>query len=535
MTDALVSLLGGIGLFLFGMHTMTAALRELAGPRMRALLARFTRTPLSGALTGAASTAIIQSSSATMVMTVGFVGAGLLSFPQALGILYGASVGTTLTGWFVLILGFKLPLGTLALPLLFAASLAALLGGGTLARSGRGAAGFALVFIGLDLMQAAMAGAQGQITPASFPETTVAGRLALVGIGLAITMVTQSSSAGMAGALVLLAGQAITFEQAAAMVIGMHIGTTFTAFLAAVGGSRAVLQTAVANVVYHVAGGIVALGLIDVFAMVARAGGTPGDAQLALVMFHTGFNLAAAAVALPLTGALARAIARALPEPADTTPAGRLDPRLLDDAGAALDVAGSVLSDSTAALLAALAEALRDGAPPAPLVAATARTEADLDRLQDFLTRLQIPDGAEAQLERLAAQLHQMDHLRRLAARCAQAARLRMVLRTPRLARSVAVLHGCLVRQARDDAAGLALRLARLEGRLAWLEGRARHVVLRRPQHVSGLTVAEAVQLTDALRWMRRTTHHVQRILHYQAMIAASALPRPEETLPPAG
>ncbi|WP_201158182.1 Na/Pi cotransporter family protein [Rhodobaculum claviforme] len=521
VTEAVLNLLGGVGLFLFGMHTMTAALRELAGTRMRALLARFTRTPLSGALTGAATTAVIQSSSATMVMTVGFVGAGLLSFRQALGILYGASVGTTFTGWLLLVLGFKLPLGTLALPLVFMASLAALLGRPVMARAGRGVAGFALVFIGLDLMQLAMAGAQGHVTPADFPEATLAGRIALIGIGVAITMVTQSSSAGVAAALVLLAGQAVTFEQAAAMVIGMHIGTTFTAFLAAIGGTRAVQQTAVANVVYHLAGAGVALPLIDVVGALLPPGGAVGDAQLALVMFHTGFNLAAAAVALPLTGALAEAIARLMPEAADTTPAARLDPRLLDDPGAALDVAGAVLNETTQEVFTALAGALHEGAPPAPLVAATARAQGDLGTVQEFMARIQIPEGREAQIERLAGQLHQLDHLRRLTTRCAEAARLRMVLRERRLARAVTLLRGCLLRHGTHGGAHPpGARLARLEARLARQEARARHSTLRHPPYRMGLTVAEVVQLTDALRWMRRTTNHAQRIVHYSALTA---------------
>ncbi|MGY6411468.1 MAG: Na/Pi cotransporter family protein [Alkalilacustris sp.] len=531
MNQGILILLGGIGLFLFGMHTMTAALRELAGPRMRDLLSRFTRTPLSGALTGAATTATIQSSSATLIMTVGFVGAGLLSFTQALGVIYGASVGTTFTGWIVLLVGLRLQLGTIALGLLFTASLMALLGKGAWGQAGRGLAGFALIFLGIDLMQEAMAGYQGQVTPDNFPAATWGGRLLLVGIGVAITVVTQSSSAGVAGALVLLAGGAVSFEQAAAMVIGMHVGTSTTSAMAAVGGTRAVLQTAVANVIYHAAGGVVGLVLIDVFGAALRAGVTGGDAQLTLVLFHTGFNIVALLLALPLTRPFAAMIRWMVPDPEDVTPASRLDERLLEDTDAALDVAGSVLRDISAELFAALAGALREGAPPAPLVAATARAQGDLQAAQEFMARIRVAEGREAQLDRLNGQLHQLDHLRRLAYRTGQAARLRGVVRSAPLARSVTALRGCLERYGRDGYAALAQRLARLEGRLARREGRARHATLRHPPHVMGLTVAEVVQLTDALRWMRRTTNHVQRILYYQGLVIE---PAPHDA-PPAG
>jgi phosphate:Na+ symporter len=543
VTASLLPLLGGIGLFLFGMQTMTVALRELGSDRMRGLLAGFTRTPLSGALTGAATTAAIQSSSATMVMTVGFVGAGLLSFPQALGILYGASVGTTATGWIVLILGFKLKLGTVALPMLFAASLLALLARGQAARAARGLAGFALIFIGLDMMQAAMAGYEGQITPDSFPAPDMAGRLLLIGIGIAVTMVTQSSSAGVAAVLVLLAGQAIVFEQAAALVIGMHVGTTFTAFLAAIGGTRAVLQTAVANVLYHVVGGLIALPLIDVFAALARAGATGGDAQFALVLFHTGFNVVGAAVMLPLTPAFAALIQRLLPERVAATPASRLDRRLLSDTGAALDTAGSVLREEADLLLAALCEALRAGARPERLAAASAVAAADLETLRDFLARIQVAEDRAAELERLNAQLQELDHLGRLQYRCSQAARMRGALREARLGPALALLRGTIARHLDESESpeGLDARLVRLEARLGRIEARVRHAVLRRPPHVHGMTVAEVLTLSDAIRWLRRTTHHVARILHYQGLAwrppdpPASGLPTgqtPEEQSP---
>ena len=130
MTEQLFYVLGGIGMFLLGMKVMTEALREAAGTGLQAILTRFTTTPFTGVISGGLTTAAIQSSSATTVMTVGFVGAGLLTMPQALGVIYGANIGTTATGWLVSLLGFKLKLGTAVLPVIFVAALAAMLAHG---------------------------------------------------------------------------------------------------------------------------------------------------------------------------------------------------------------------------------------------------------------------------------------------------------------------------------------------------------------------------------------------------------------------
>jgi phosphate:Na+ symporter len=151
------------------MIVMTDGLRALAGNAMRTALMRFTRTPLSGAITGAVTTAILQSSSATTVATVGFVGAGLISFSAALGIIFGANVGTTVTGWLVAILGVKLKLGTVILPLIFIGTSLKLFAQERVARLGYAIAGFGLIFVGITTLQEAMGGLQGVISPAQLP------------------------------------------------------------------------------------------------------------------------------------------------------------------------------------------------------------------------------------------------------------------------------------------------------------------------------------------------------------------------------
>ena len=160
-----IQALGGLGLFLLGMVIMTGGLREMAGDAIRSALMRFTSSPTTGAVTGAVSTAILQSSSATTVAAVGFVGAGLMTFTSSLGIIFGANIGTTITGWLVALLGFKLKLGAIMLPLIFVGVIMRMFTRGKTRSAGYAIAGFGLIIFAITVMQAAMQGLQAVITP----------------------------------------------------------------------------------------------------------------------------------------------------------------------------------------------------------------------------------------------------------------------------------------------------------------------------------------------------------------------------------
>jgi phosphate:Na+ symporter len=235
----IIRIAGGIGLFLVGMIVITDGLRALAGHSMRAVLMRFTKSPLTGTITGAATTAILQSSSLTTVAAVGFVGAELITFPEALGIIFGANIGTTLKGWVIAILGFKLSIGIIFLPIVFLGAILRLLSKGRLANVGYSIAGFGLIFVGITFMQQSMGDLGNIISFKYLSADTLSGRLLLVAIGILFTVITQSSSAGVVAALTALYTDIINFNQAAALVIGMDIGTTMTAVMATIGGSAA--------------------------------------------------------------------------------------------------------------------------------------------------------------------------------------------------------------------------------------------------------------------------------------------------------
>jgi phosphate:Na+ symporter len=459
-------------------------------------LATLTASPLRGVATGAVATAVIQSSTAVSLITIGAVGAGLLSFVQSLGVLYGANIGTTMTGWIVMVLGLKLKLGTLALPVLFAAAMLILLGRERVARAGRGLAGFCLLFIGLDMMQAATGGLGAWLTPDVLPADGWGGRLVLVLMGSGIVALIQSSSAAMALVLVLLGAGALGFAQAAALVIGFNMGTTATGLLASLGGGRAMRMTALSNLLFNMGTAALAFPLLDLVAPLLHGTWLGADDQTALVLFHTGFNLLGAAVFLPLTPRFAAWVARLVPERAVPLAEG-LDRRLLADEGAALDAAQAVADR--------LRHALGPEGDLRALASVAVQGGAAVAALSAFLAQVRIaPDRAD-EAARYAALLHQIDHFQRLLDRCGQRDRIATLRQEARLGRDVGALAAALDRdRVREPLA----RLVERRGR------RYRRGVLLR-EHAGPVPVAEVFARTDALRWLVRVAHHAARLCRH--------------------
>src|SRR5215471_1448792 len=203
-----ISILGGVGLFLLGMTVMTDGLKALAGSALRTVLAKAAATPMRGAFWGAIATLLVQSSSATTMTTIGLVSAGLLTFPQGLGLVFGANVGTTGTGWLVALIGVRVSLTAAALPMIFIGALLKLLGRGRVSAAGAALAGFALVLFGLTTLQQGMEGLAERPHPADLPAvlsapgvpwwSSLLGVLILVAVGLVMTAVMQSSTAAIA-------------------------------------------------------------------------------------------------------------------------------------------------------------------------------------------------------------------------------------------------------------------------------------------------------------------------------------------------
>lgn len=508
MNLEILAVLGGVGLFLIGMEIMTGALRQAAGPDLRRMMGRFTSSPLRGTLTGAVATGALQSSTAVTLMTIGAVGAGLVSFSHALGVLYGANIGTTITGWIVMLLGFKLKLGTAALPVLFLAALTSIVAHGRVARAARALAGFCLLFIGLDMMQGGIDGADALLRPEMLPAGDGwGGRLALVGIGIVVVTLTQSSSAGIALVLVLLAAESIRFPQAAALVIGLNVGTTLTAVLAALGGSRAMRLTAIGNLLFNLGTALLAFPILTLISPLLHSSTLGADDQTALVLFHTGFNVVGAAVFLPFTAHFAALVEQIVPRrPVPMTEP--LDRRLLPDEGAAMEAAQSVADQLRRKLFTALAKAIGPDHDLRALGSVSAQGASVISALGDYLAKISIADHKGRNQARYVALLHQLDHFERLLERCNQRDRIASLRLEPLLERDVSAMVTALTRDA--DAARLA-RLARL---IEERSERFRRGALFR-EHAGMIEVDQVFLRTDAIRWLQRVAGHAERLSHY--------------------
>ncbi|OGB16581.1 MAG: hypothetical protein A2W72_04670 [Burkholderiales bacterium RIFCSPLOWO2_12_67_14] len=302
-------MVGGLGLFLLGMGLMTDGLKLAAGPALHRILVSTTRTRAHALGSGMLVTALVQSSSAVTVAAIGFVNAGLLGLGPALWVLFGANVGTTMTGWIVALVGLKFKVEALAMPLAGLGALLRLTGEGRRSGAiGTALAGFGLLFMGIALLQQAFAGLAGQISlPQGDGPATV---LAQLGIGLLMTVLMQSSSAAMAITLTAAQGGLIDAQGAAAVVIGANIGTTVTALLAAIGATPNARRAASAHIVFNLLTAVVALlllpWLIGALGLAREALGLPPDPAAKLALFHTTFNLLGVLLMWPLAARLTR-------------------------------------------------------------------------------------------------------------------------------------------------------------------------------------------------------------------------------------
>ncbi|MDO9472426.1 MAG: Na/Pi symporter, partial [Caulobacter sp.] len=287
------ALLGGIGLFLLGMWLMTEGLKLAAGGALQAVLESWTRSAPRGFLAGVLITALLQSSSAVTVATLGFVNAGLLNLAQAVWLIIGANVGTTMTGWLVAMVGVKIDVGALALPLIGLGMLGRLAfrGRSRLFGAGQAIAGFGAFFLGIGVLQDGFGDLLGEIGHLVPTAATGPSLLAALGLGIAVTILTQSSSAAIALTLTAAAGGGIPIEIAAMAVVGTNIGTTSTAVLAAVSATPAARRVASAHVLFNAMAAAAALILLSPLLGLSRwliAGAAPsGDAAATLAMFHT--------------------------------------------------------------------------------------------------------------------------------------------------------------------------------------------------------------------------------------------------------
>ena len=296
------TLFGALGMFLYGMNLMSAGLQKASGDKLRGFLSAMTSNPFKGVMTGLGITSIIQSSSATTVMVVSFVNAGLLTLAQAIGVIMGANIGTTVTAWLVSWLGFKADISILAIPLMALGFLLSNSKKNQRQNIGEVVVGFCLLFLGLSFMKESVPDLNETPQVLEFVKTWSSygftSVLIFLAFGTGLTLVLQSSSATMALTLIMLSMGWIPFDMACAMVLGENIGTTITANIAASIGNTQAKRAAMSHTIFNLFGVCWALiffkpflslvtTIIDAFGITDPS----TSALYGLSMLHTLFNL----------------------------------------------------------------------------------------------------------------------------------------------------------------------------------------------------------------------------------------------------
>ena len=331
------TLFGAMGMFLYGMNLMSAGLQKAAGDRLRGFLSAMTSNPFKRVMTGVGITALIQSSSATTVMVVSFVNAGLLTLVQAIGVIMGANIGTTITAWMVSLLGFKADISILAVPLMLLGFLFSNSKKNQHKNIGELIVGFSLLFLGLSFMKESVPDLKQTPEVLEFVRQWsgygFGSVLIFLGVGTILTLILQSSSATMAITLIMLS---MGFPMACAMVLGENIGTTITANIAASVGNPSARRAALSHTIFNVFGVIWALILFrpflslvgkiievmgfpnpaaDNFAVTEPDGASGTAALYGLSMLHTLFNLINTLILVWFTGTIANLVSKIVKQP----------------------------------------------------------------------------------------------------------------------------------------------------------------------------------------------------------------------------
>jgi phosphate:Na+ symporter len=521
-TSSAISLVGGIGLFLLGVHHLTEGLKSFAGDSLRRALQTLVAGRLSAVISGALVTVASQSSTATTLTVIGFVSAGLVSFQQAVGVIVGATFGTTSTPWLVAIFGFRVSVAAAALPMLGIGAFLWLIAKGRLRSLGAILAGFGLLFSGIEYLQTGMAGISWNLD--AIGGNGPGMRWILAGIGILMSIVMQSSSAAAATTLVALHAGSLTFQQACAMIVGQSVGTAATSALVAVGGGLAVRRAALAHIVYNLSVGILGMLLLGPIAAAADWVGyrlDDPDGVLALAAFSSIFKFVGVAAFFPWLDRFSQLIVKISGRGVESA-VSLLEPTLADAGGAvALEAVWRAILEIAHGSVDAVRRRLAGEAvnydPPVDAVRQT----------EQFLQSLSLETLDLGAIERRLVRLcHSLDHLARLhedlrsvppavtdwqppagfAAGARALGEWLDAVRDPQAA-SDSALSAAL------EAASNQLATERRAGRHAMLED----VALQR------VPIASAHEALDTLIWADGTLHHAWRLADSLRMASGKA------------
>ncbi|WP_171334482.1 Na/Pi cotransporter family protein [Acinetobacter stercoris] len=397
MFITITQLCGGIGLFLLGMALMTDSLKEMAGETIRVWLSKFTGSTFKAVITGMVLTLIVQSSTATTLATIGFVSAGVLSFAHAIGVVIGASLGSTSTGWMVAFLGVKFSIAQIALPLIALGAILKLFAKGRLALLGLTISGFGLIFFGIEILQIAMSDFASKVNLAQYSSDTFFSQCLIIVIGIVMTILMQSSSAAVTATIAALATNAIDLQQALCLVIGLNIGTVFTSVLAGISSTVDAKRTAAVHVFFKIIAAIFALFiLMPVFLWLYKNNTyvAAWDSIILVAAYHTCFSLAGILIFLPFLKKIEQLIVSLIP---DRSPSilKLLDKTSLSVPALAISAANKVMNYCLYDVLSMVKKAIQDGTIPSSYQ--LAKIDEFIMALKHYLDAIPILEEGEEQ------------------------------------------------------------------------------------------------------------------------------------------
>ncbi len=499
---AVLDLIGGIGLFLLGIVLFMESLRSVAGDSMQRRLARLTGTPLRAMGTGAGLTSVIQSAHATIVIAMGLAGAGILTGVQALAILIGANIGTTVTAWLVALLGLRIGFGPIAGVLVAAGALMRLTFAGRWGRIGHVMAAFGLLFVGIDALAHGLGSMPAFESRDGIPLLILAGILAAV--------ITQSSSVTVAATITAVFAGTLRLEDAAWLVIGQNLGTTSTIILVALGSSAAGKRLAAGHVIINGTTAVLVAALFSPLLWFSQSASASlgGQDALALAIFHTAFNVLGAVVFMPLVRPLAGKLAKVFP---DTGPQIVLDPLAARVPAVAAQAVRRATADVAAELCSVLLSRSEHGVLPHGTLGRVRQAQSSLVQIENFLATTAPASDSHHQQVRL---VHALERVRNVSEEGSQAPLRQAALRSVALGSMQQRFRQALLDAKAwfqtDLEADPEDALASLEAvRSSEKEDRAR--VLEEAAGGKAM-LHDALAQVQAMEWMARQSHHLARV-----------------------
>lgn len=516
-------IIGGIGIFLFGIQLMTEGLKSMAGERLKEILSKFTGGVMRSIGTGALMTALIQSSSAMTFMTIGFVSAGLLTFTQSAGVIIGANLGSTSTGWIVSLIGFQIDMTILSMPLIGAGVFLKLLFKDKLIGPSYAFTGFGLLFLGIDTLQTGMSGYADGFDLSHFTEDGLIWTLILIMVGMIMTVLMQSSSAAVVTTITALHTGTVDFHQAALLVIGQNVGTTVKALIAAIGVSTPAKQTVAAHILFNLLTGLVAVMflqiLIDLVFLIS-SWLRVSDLAIQLAIFHTVFNVTGVILILiiyPWFLKLVRIIIK--DEISEKSYSSYLDRSVAEVGPVATESAYRALHDMMKHTAAITAEVMLSGQITPFNMKKLHHIERGIEEVEQFLSDLSGSEkpSSEAEYRRRVGMVHIIDHIQRLIKNLYVSNRHQNELRD-------SILHDLTTNVAENAKAISMITEFEKESIVTDTEANAQYLAQKRKElrqvmfekaAVEEERVEKGIDLIQGIQWIDRIQYHLWRAVHH--------------------